>query len=108
MKAIGMKVRQGQAKWQKIIAEQNDSELSVSAYCRQHGVNEKTFYNWRKRIGVLVEPKQERFIQIKTMENNMAAQVLRLQIPGGYQLDVGPGVKKSQVQSVLEALAGLR
>jgi len=32
-----------------LIREQQQSELSVSAFCRKHGFSDQTFYNWRKR-----------------------------------------------------------
>jgi len=99
-------LRLGLEQWREIIAEQEVSGSKVSAYCRQHGVNEKTFYNWRKRLGGLRKPKPEGFIQIKTMKNG-AGKVLRIQTPRGYRLEVEPGTEESYVQSILKVLAGL-
>jgi transposase-like protein len=99
-------LRQGRDKWPEIISAQNTGGLSVSAYCRQQGINEKTFYNWRKKLGNSQETKPKRFIQIKAMESG-SGKVLRIQTPGGYRLEVESGVEKSHVQSILEVLAGL-
>ena len=37
-------------KWQELIRQQQQSKLSVSAFCRQHGFSDQAFYNWRKRL----------------------------------------------------------
>jgi transposase-like protein len=39
-----------QKKWQELIRQQEQSTLSVSAFCRQHGFSDQSFYNWRKRL----------------------------------------------------------
>ncbi len=39
-----------QKKWQELIRQQQQSKLSVSAFCRQHGFSDQAFYNWRKRL----------------------------------------------------------
>ena len=37
--------------WRELIAQQEQSGLSVRAFCRQHRANEHSFYQWRKRLG---------------------------------------------------------
>ena len=37
-------------KWQELIRQQQQSKLSVSAFCRRHGFSDQSFYNWRKRL----------------------------------------------------------
>jgi hypothetical protein len=99
-------LRHGSDKWPEIISEQNTTGLSVSAYCRQHGINEKTFYNWRKKLNNSLEPKLKRFIQVKAAENG-SGKVLRIHTPGGYRLEVESGTERNYVQSILEVLVGL-
>jgi len=36
--------------WNKLIAEQQTSRLSVVAFCRERGISEPSFYYWRKRL----------------------------------------------------------
>ena len=100
-------LRQGHDKWHKIISEQDTIGLSVSAYCRQQGINEKTFYNWRKKLGNPQKPKPKRFIQIKATENG-SGKVLRIQTPRGYRLEIEPGTEEIYVQDILEMLAALK
>ena len=37
-------------RWAELIRLHGQSKLSVSAFCREHGVSEQSFYNWRKRL----------------------------------------------------------
>jgi len=36
--------------WQRRIEEQEESGISVRAYCKQHGIPEHAFYAWRQRV----------------------------------------------------------
>ena len=36
--------------WRERIAQQEASCQSVPAFCRNHNLNQYTFYNWRKRM----------------------------------------------------------
>ena len=38
------------ARWRKLIEQQRQSELSVSAYCRERGVSAASFFAWRRRL----------------------------------------------------------
>jgi transposase-like protein len=37
-------------KWTELIRQQQQSGLSVSAFCRDHGFSDQAFYYWRKRF----------------------------------------------------------
>ena len=106
MKTNSTVLRQGHDRWHEMISEQKSSGLSVSTYCRKQGINEKTFYNWRKKLAGVQEPKPKRFIRIKSVVNAYK-KVLRIETPGGYWLEVPPGTEKEHVQDILEALAVL-
>ena len=36
--------------WRELIAEQEESGLSVRAFCQRHRTSEHSFYQWRKRL----------------------------------------------------------
>jgi transposase-like protein len=36
--------------WQELVAQQEQSGLSVHAFCEQRGVTEASFYGWRKQL----------------------------------------------------------
>jgi len=37
--------------WRRLIAEQEQSGLSVRAFSKQRRISEHSFYQWRKRLG---------------------------------------------------------
>ena len=37
-------------KWAELIRQQGQSGLSVRAFCRERGVGDQSFYNWRKQF----------------------------------------------------------
>ena len=39
-----------QKRWQELIRQQSQSQLPVRAFCRDHGISDQSFYNWRKRL----------------------------------------------------------
>ena len=96
----------GQDEWKNLIATQAAGGSSISAICRERQVNEKTFYNWRKKLDTSPEPKSERFIQIKTIDKG-PEKILGIQTPSGYRLEILPGTEESYVQSILKILVGL-
>ncbi len=49
MRAIEAGSKKGK-KWAELIGQQQQSGLTVSAFCREHGFSDQTFYNWRKRL----------------------------------------------------------
>jgi len=36
--------------WLRILQERGDSGKSVRAYCREHDINEKSYYYWQRRL----------------------------------------------------------
>lgn len=42
--------RKVRARWRALIAEQQESKLSVAAFCRERGLRDGPFYEWKKRL----------------------------------------------------------
>ena len=47
---MSRKKRRSVAEWQTLVDEQQNSGLSVKAFCREHGLVDKTFYNQRHKL----------------------------------------------------------
>jgi len=47
---MGQKQEQRYEEWRQRIAQQEASHQSVRAFCRDHGLNQHTFYGWRQRL----------------------------------------------------------
>ena len=95
--------RRSREEWRKIIIRQETSGVSIPEYCRQQKLSEKSFYGWRKRLGVNAEPKPEEFIQITSTEVG-SGKVLNIKTPGGYQLEIPEGMDGSYVKSIVAVL----
>jgi hypothetical protein len=55
------------SQWREVIKQQQNSELDVKAYCQQHSINIKTFYNRRAKLGFGQKPAASSFVQAKPM-----------------------------------------
>lgn len=47
---MNQKQEQRYEEWRQRISQQEASKQSARAFCRDHGLNEHTFYNWRQRL----------------------------------------------------------
>jgi len=36
--------------WRQRIAQQEASNQTIGAFCREHGINQPSFYTWRRRL----------------------------------------------------------
>jgi transposase-like protein len=43
-----LSIEEGRAKWIGLFADQQSSGLTVTAWCRERGIEKNTFYGWRK------------------------------------------------------------
>ena len=89
-------------KWQELIRQQEQSKLSVSAFCRQHGFSDQSFYNWRKRLAAS-EPVRFALVE----ENPSGADrhaPLELMLASGDCLRIAPGADPETLRAVLNVL----
>ena len=86
--------------WEKRLAKQQDSGLNVSAWCRDAGINHKTFYRWHRKLSATgdisdVQGVSTRAESVKLVAVSMTAPmpkpasvaptaVLELETPGGF------------------------
>lgn len=45
------------AKWRKLVSEQIASGQTVAAFCRDRGLRDWQFYDWKKRVLVIVNAR---------------------------------------------------
>ena len=84
--------------WGKLIAEQEASDQTIRAFCKERGISDHSFYFWRKRLGTR-EPVQ--FALLKTVAS---AAPLELILTSGERLCIGNGVDAATFRLVLEAV----
>ena len=90
--------------WRERIAAQERSGLSVQQFCKEQGLNNPSFYYWRKRL------RQQTPVQFALVETGGTPQhrssehCLELVLPTGERLRIGAGVDAVALRTVLEAL----
>ncbi len=88
--------------WCKLIEQQEQSGVSVRAFCRQHGTSEYSFYHWRKRLAARLPMK------FALVEANHAAPTavaaVEVMLASGERLRIAPGIDASTLRLVLSVL----
>jgi hypothetical protein len=89
-------------KWTDLIGQQQQSGLSVSAFCRDRGFSDQAFYYWRKRLSGR-EPV--RFALVATgMATTVDQAPIELLLASGDRLRIAPGADAATLRTVLNVL----
>jgi hypothetical protein len=92
--------------WRNLIAEQEQSGLSVRAFCKQHRTSEHSFYQWRKR---LAERLPMKFALVETNQAAVTAvAAVEVILGSGERLRIAPGIDAATLRLVLSVLRELR
>jgi hypothetical protein len=96
--------RQGQKQWQEHIALQQESGLSIAAYCQEFKLGPSNFYAWRKRLSYSESGASpaDSFIQLKPKD--MHPKTLRIITPAGYRLEIETNTHIPYIRRVLSLL----
>jgi transposase-like protein len=95
--------------WQKTIETWQNSGMSIREFCKAEGLQESTFYNWRKKLTdsqsqvnkqVLKDPSA--FIKVALPESEHA--FLELELSSGSTLRIPSGTDNKTLSSVLSVL----
>jgi transposase len=89
-------------KWAELIRQQQQSGASVSGFCRDHGVSDQTFYNWRKRLAVS-EPVRFTLVEAGAATTGGHAPI-ELLLTSGDRLSIAPGADAATLRTVLNVL----
>jgi len=91
-----------QKKWAELIRLQEQSGLSVAAFCRKHDLVEQSFYNWRKKLGSTA-PVRFALVAAAAAGTNDPAPI-ELILASGDRLRIGAGTDSATLRAVLGAL----
>jgi hypothetical protein len=87
-------------RWRSIIQQQRASGLSALAFCRQAGVQQSSFFAWRKKLR-----GEATFTEVKVSSPTTAKlDGIELRLPGGRCVVVRSGFDR---QTLIELLAAL-
>jgi transposase-like protein len=88
--------------WSKLIAEHEASGQKVRPFCRERGIGEHSFYQWRKRLS------ENPAVRFALLEPRMASAetptALELVLSRGERLRISAGVDAATLRLVLDAV----
>jgi hypothetical protein len=88
--------------WRQLIAVQQQSGMSVRAFCQQRRTSEYSFYHWRKR---LAEELPLKFALVETSRSAPAAvAAVEVMLASGERLRIAPGIEAATLRLVLHVL----
>jgi hypothetical protein len=88
--------------WRQLIVAQQQSGMSVRAFCQQGRTSEYSFYHWRKR---LAEQLPMKFALVETSRSAPAAvATLEVILASGERLRIAPGIEAATLRLVLDVL----
>jgi hypothetical protein len=93
--------------WSKIIEEQEQSGLSQSAYCRQHGIDPAKLAYHRGRIKIKQRQSNSsdaEFKPIKMVCQENTIDEIKLSLPNGFQCVFPSRTDTMQIKKLIEIL----
>ena len=95
-------------KWRGVVSEQSQSGQTVAAFCRDRGIRDSQFYDWKKRVR---EGEAAKFVEVKvkaSSEQRAPAPerfpAIEIRLSNGRSLLVEPGFDASHLRALLAVL----
>ncbi len=95
-------------KWRDVVSEQSQSGQTVSAFCRDRGLRDSLFYDWKKRIR---EGEAAKFVELKVKESSEKRKpapghcpAIEIRLSKGRSVLVEPGFDASHLRALLAVL----
>ena len=83
--------------WSNLIAEQEASGQTIRAFCQEQGVQDNSFYYWRKK-------QKSAPVQFALLKTVASAAPLELILANGEQLRIRNGVDAATFRMVLDVV----
>ncbi len=101
--ALAVRDEYRKQQWTKIIRERQESGLTVRDYCAQHGLAEKTYYYWlRKLRSAAAETMEPQLVRLEE-SNSSTTQMIHIRY-GTVELTLPEDVDLKAVSVLLNAL----
>ena len=95
-------------KWRALVSEQSQSGQTVSAFCRDRGLRDSLFYDWKKRVR---EGEAAKFVEVKVAKSGEQRTpaperypAIEIRLGKGRSLLVEPGFDASHLRALLAVL----
>ena len=98
-------------RWRGLLAEQKKSGQSVAAFCRERGLRDGQFYDWKKRLRqavaepfVAVELVTSQTVEAATLSAAAPSVPIEIRLSRGRSLLVGPDFEVAHLRRLLQVL----
>jgi transposase-like protein len=95
-------------KWRGLVSEQLSSRQTVAAFCRERGIRDSQFYDWKKRVR---ESEASKFVEVKVKESSEHPRpaperypAIAIRLNNGRSLLVEPRFDASHLRALLAVL----
>ena len=95
-------------KWRGLVSEQSQSGQTVAAFCRDRGIRDSQFYDWKKRVR---ECEAAKFVEVKvkaSSEQRTPAPerypAIEIRLSKGRSILVASGFDASHLRALLAVL----
>jgi transposase-like protein len=95
-------------KWRGLVSEQSQSGQTVAAFCRDRGLRDSLFYDWKKRLR---EGEAVQFVEVKVKESVEQPKsapehysAIEIRLKKGRSLLVEPGFDSNHLRALLAVL----
>ncbi len=95
--------KQKQKDWQAHMDAWTQSGKTQAGYCREQGLNIKTFHYWRKRLKQ--KPETVKLVQVPTLP--VTAAPIRLIVEDRFAIEVSDGFNPATLSRIVEVVRSL-
>jgi transposase-like protein len=89
-------------RWRELIEAQSTSGMTARAYCRERGLNEHTFYTWRRNLRATAgDSARPVFAEVGVQDASSVA--MTLELPGGIMARLPVDASVETLTNVLVA-----
>jgi transposase-like protein len=88
--------------WRRIIREaESDPTRSVQQYCYEHHLNTKTYYSWRKKLGLKPDTQGSAFVELSPQAKS---QTITIITPDGLRIELPTDIDDERLTHILGAV----
>lgn len=103
------------AEWREVVRECRNSGMKVKHWCKQNGINRKTYYNWQKQVweaetekhkNELAKPTEIRFAEVKNIivEDERKTRSISIE-KAGWRVELENDANPAIVSLIIEMVA---
>lgn len=93
------------AEWSERVASCRNSGMGVRKWCEEHGVQEKTYYYWQRKVfNTITEQQAPYFVEVPVERRQHHSQVSVTVRIGNAEADIYSGADQTTMEAVLRLL----